>query len=253
MAARNTPWTWLRRLGTRRGPVPSPHITASSTPHPFDTRHHVDTDGLLYPDQLRTGHPHDPFTTAYYGMAPSRFHFMLNMWIADTAHSSTASTTFIDLGCGKGRAVLMASTYPFRQIIGVELHPGLARIAETNLTRWTSNHPAPHAPMRILHQDAAAFIFPPGPCILYLFNPFTEPVTAKLIHQIEHQFAQRPGQLDILYFNPQCSALFEQNPGFRCLWSGPLPLSDEDRDADPIAGPDDLCTLYRWKGRPSPQ
>src|SRR5712691_7133679 len=33
--------------------------------------------------------------------------------------------TFIDLGSGKGRVLLLASDYPFRQIVGVELLPAL--------------------------------------------------------------------------------------------------------------------------------
>jgi len=41
--------------------------------------------------------------------------------------------TFIDLGSGKGRVLLLASDYPFRQIVGVELLPALNRIAQENL------------------------------------------------------------------------------------------------------------------------
>ena len=36
--------------------------------------------------------------------------------------------TFMDLGSGKGRTLLMASEYPFRRIVGVEILPELHRL-----------------------------------------------------------------------------------------------------------------------------
>ena len=47
--------------------------------------------------------------------------------------------TFIDLGCGKGRTLLMASQYPFRRIIGVELLSELHRIAQQNIRDFRSS------------------------------------------------------------------------------------------------------------------
>ena len=44
--------------------------------------------------------------------------------------------TFVDLGAGMGRAMLLAADYPFRAVVGVELHPTLARIARANLAIW---------------------------------------------------------------------------------------------------------------------
>ena len=46
--------------------------------------------------------------------------------------------TFVDLGSGKGRTLLMASDYPFRRIIGVELLPSLHQIAQENLRQYKS-------------------------------------------------------------------------------------------------------------------
>src|ERR1700730_657562 len=43
--------------------------------------------------------------------------------------------TFVDMGAGKGRVVLAASTFPFINVIGVEFTPSLCRIAERNLRR----------------------------------------------------------------------------------------------------------------------
>ena len=47
--------------------------------------------------------------------------------------------TFIDLGSGKGRTLLMASSYPFQRIIGVELLEELNAIALQNIARYRSD------------------------------------------------------------------------------------------------------------------
>ena len=44
----------------------------------------------------------------------------------------------LDLGSGKGRALLLASMYPFAHIVGVEVQPELDDIARQNIERFTN-------------------------------------------------------------------------------------------------------------------
>jgi hypothetical protein len=215
--------------------------------HPFDERYSVDTSGLIGGGELRSGHRNDVFTTAYYGMAPSRFQRVMEDWIADETHPALENYSFVDLGCGKGRAVLMASTFRFREAVGVELHPGLAGIAESNLAAWISARRA-ICPVRIVCQDATEFVFPGGYCLLYLFNPFAASVMKLLIERIEAEFATRPGMLDVIYFNPESGQLLTEHRGFELLWTGTVQMSEEDAAADHVASADDICSVYRWVG-----
>jgi len=231
-----------RRIRSPRGP----RITKPQK-HPFDLRYGVDTSGLIGGGDLRSGHRHDIFNTAYYGMAPSRFRSVMSRWIADDIHGAIDSYSFVDLGCGKGRAVLMASEFGFRDVVGVELHSGLAKIAEANVAAWTASARAA-APMRILNKDAAEFVFPDGACLLYLFHPFTAPVLTRVIERIEADFAGRPGLLDVIYFNPEAGELLDAHPGFQRLWTGTVDMSEEDATVDWVASSDDLCSIYRWAG-----
>jgi SAM-dependent methyltransferase len=216
--------------------------------HPFDERYGVETSGLIGGGDLRSGHRHDVFNTAYYGMAPSRFHWVVESWLSDPSHAAVDQYSFVDLGCGKGRAVMMASQYQFREAAGVELNAALAKVAEANVAVWISTGRA-LCPIRILCQDATEFIFPAGPCLLYLFNPFAAPVVNRLIERIEIEFAGRPGALDLIYFNPDPAAVLGNHPGFELLWTGTVALSEEDRAADWVASEDDICSVYRWVGR----
>ena len=79
-------------------------------------------------------------------------------------------TSFVDLGSGMGRVVLLATAYPFRQIIGVEISPALHEVARENLAPSPAGAAAAtygsSAPMR------CAFAFPRGDLVVYLFNPF---------------------------------------------------------------------------------
>jgi hypothetical protein len=215
--------------------------------HPFDLQYGVDTSGYISGQNLISGHPHDHCNTAYYAMSPSRFAGAVNRWRQGAGAGTIEEYAFIDLGCGKGRALLMASALPFREAIGVELYPELARIARANVDRWAAgDHLA--CPTTILCQEATEFLFPRGPCLLYLFHPFGAPVLERLLNSIALQFRDRSDMLDIIYFNPEAGDLIERHPGFVRLWTEVLPMSREDAAADWLAGEDDLCSAYRWTG-----
>lgn len=218
--------------------------------HPFDERYGVDTSGLIGGGELRSGHRNDVFNTAYYAMAPSRFGWVMKSWLDDDTHTAMENYSFVDLGCGKGRAVLMASEFGFREVVGVELHASLAAVAEANVAAWTAAGRAV-CPVRIVRQDATEFLFPEGACLLYLFHPFGAPVLKRLIERIEADFAGRRGMLDLIYFNPEGGELLDAHGGFELLWTGTVAMSEEDAAADRVASAEDLCSVYRWVGRSS--
>lgn len=108
---------------------------------------------------------------------------------------------FIDLGSGKGRALLMASDYPFRRIIGIELLPELHRIAQENI----ANYRSPNQKCCTIESscgDALEFQFPPEPTVLYIFNPFPEAGLARVIANVERSLERNPRPVYIVYHNP---------------------------------------------------
>ena len=172
----------------------------------------------------------------------------MEYWIADQTHAALENYSFVDLGCGKGRAVMMASEFGFREVVGVELHAALAGVAEANVAVWAAGGRAV-CPVRIVCGDATEFVFPDGACLVYLFHPFTAPVLKRLIERIEVDFAGRPGMLDLIYFNPEAGELLEAHGGFELLWTGTVAMSEEDAAVDLVASAEDLCSVYRWVGR----
>ncbi len=122
-------------------------------------------------------------------------------------------TSFVDLGCGKGRIILTAAQLPFRQVIGVELSAELCTIARRNLAIM-ERQGALRAPVEIHHADASSFALPAGDLIVYLYNPFGPAVLAEVAARLEA--AARDGRrIVVLYVDPQHAALFSAARGWR--------------------------------------
>jgi len=250
-----------------RQPQLVPPPVASARPvHPFDLLHGTDTGGLIPASDLLTGHPSDKHVTAYYGIAPSILQAVIDLWIDRTAPPFPIDRyTFLDIGAGKGRALLVAAQSPFHEVLGVELNPDLARIAQSNISSAVT-HPAHSqqllSPIRLLHADALTLHLPDTPTLAFLFHPFEAPLLRKLLRLIETQFADRPGHLDLLYVNAEHAPVLDRHPAFRKLWQGAVPMSTEDHIADlrEIAEQleygstgDEQCALYRYTGRSTPK
>jgi SAM-dependent methyltransferase len=238
--------------------LPGLKVGDGFTRHPFDIEFGVRTSGLIAGRHLLSGHRHDAHNTAYYGVAPSVFRTMVLRWRQTKPAAAIDEFTFIDLGAGMGRAVLLASEYPFREAVGVELHPTLARIAQRNSAVWRATQRV-LAPIRIVCGDAVEFKFPDGPCIAFLFNPFGGPVLRRLLSELAKRFADRLGKLDILYVNNEHESVLKGQAGFQQVFQGEVKRSRADAIADHkiLANQPDGeyattnwedCSIWRWIG-----
>lgn len=226
--------------------------------HPFDIEFGVRTSGLVAGRHLRTGNRNDRHATAYFGIAPSVFHAMLARWRRCRAVAPLDAYTFIDLGAGMGRAMLLASELSFRAVLGVEFHPTLARIARRNMAVWRAAGRA-LAPAHVYCRDAMDFPLPAGHCVVFLFNPFGAPVLRRLLRRWRRSFRGRARQLDILYVNNEEDRVLQMEPGFERIFFGPIRRSTADLVADRdilMHQPDaeyavtvwEDCSIYRWVG-----
>lgn len=108
--------------------------------------------------------------------------------------------TFIDIGSGKGRALLMASQFQFRRIIGVELLPELQSIAQQNIAKFGAQDNLP--PMESVCGDATEFEFPNQPLVVFFFHPLMEAGFRKVLSNLQLSLAQTPRPLFVVYANP---------------------------------------------------
>ncbi|MFZ0200269.1 MAG: class I SAM-dependent methyltransferase [Candidatus Sulfotelmatobacter sp.] len=207
-------WRWWKDIAARDGPLAATSQLVSalfefvrdSTPErqrqrygdaEYDWEHRVNTTSaaVSWRDRL-LGIFHSP----YQPTESALFHEMMGAW-AKQAGFDFADLTFIDLGSGKGRTLLMASDYPFRRIVGVELLPALNRTAQENLTKYQSEAQKCFA-IDSICADATEFPFPAEPTLLFLFNPFPESGLRRVIANLQQSLREHPRKIYLLYHNP---------------------------------------------------
>ena len=118
---------------------------------------------------------------------------------------------FVDMGCGKGRALVVAAHHGFTKVTGVDFAAELCQQAETNCRRTA--HKLPGFQYRIVHADAVNHHFEPDADVIYFFNPFDQRVIQKVSENLLHSLRAHPRTVYVLYINPQFKPIF-LNAGF---------------------------------------
>jgi hypothetical protein len=127
--------------------------------------------------------------------------------------------TFVDLGAGKGKTMFLASAFPFARILGVELSPILASVAEKNCQTFKGTSGASNR-LEIRCEDAADFIFPNEPLVIYMFNPFGEEVLARVLANLERSTQQQPRPVFLIYYNPSHSKVLHASSELELFLEG---------------------------------
>jgi SAM-dependent methyltransferase len=217
--------------------------------HPFDITHRVDTSGLFYAPDLPSGPAHDQHSAGYYATAPSLFTGSIALWSAalPSAGLSLNDFTLLDIGCGKGRIVLLASEHPFRAIVGVELNHHLARITTRNLKIWMRK-PLACRKIEIVNHDIFSVDLPDGPVVLYFFNSFERELVQMLLDKLVAISTSRSDPIDLIYIHPEFDHLVRQTPHIKLLSDEVIPFTTEDAAADAFSVDCDRCCVYRLDG-----
>jgi SAM-dependent methyltransferase len=114
------------------------------------------------------------------------------------------ATTFVDIGCGKGCTLLVASRFPFKKIVGVEFADELCQIAQNNIRHYRG--PQACKNISVLRMDATEFCFPDGPLMIYFFNPFHESVMDKVLSNLSRSLEASPRSVTLV-----CDALYHRD------------------------------------------
>ena len=104
---------------------------------------------------------------------------------------------FVDLGCGKGRALFLASMLGIRRLIGVEISPTLVRIARENAAKWKSS-----SSIEIICADASEWAWPEENLIVFLYNPFDGVILTRALANLRKSISEIPKDIWLIY----CSA-----------------------------------------------
>jgi hypothetical protein len=172
--------------------------------HPFDSQYGIQTASLI-PGYALLRDPGEAGDTAYAASQPSVIRAALRLL------EDHERVVLIDIGCGKGRVLIVGSEFPFREVIGVEISSTLAAMARSNIATVRRAFPA-RSPIRVVIANAMTYALPDGPVAIFLYRPFGEAGTATLLAHIETALQQRSHPLSIVYYNPVWGALFDASP-----------------------------------------
>jgi len=176
-----------------------------------DRAYGIDTAGNLDQADLMIDNPNSVFAARYQPIRPERFAEAMSC-----IPGPVDGFTFIDFGSGKGRALVLATNYPFRRIVGVELCPELHAVALRNARATTGIHK--HCSViEPLCSDVLAFELPVDPLVIFMYNPFDARVMGPLRSRVEESVRHFPRQVYVVYCNPVCATIWEGSPLFRSL------------------------------------
>ncbi|MEW6157307.1 MAG: class I SAM-dependent methyltransferase [Verrucomicrobiota bacterium] len=173
----------------------------------FDARFGVDTSTPVKVSQMEVRHEHAINASYYQASSPKLF----KQALANLGPICYPDFTLIDCGSGKGIALLLASEFPFRRIIGIEFAANLHRVALENIQKFSSQLQQCRS-IQSYCADVTTFDFPVEPIVFYLYNPFDACVMERFLNRVEASWRSAPRPIFFIYVEPLFASVFDAKP-----------------------------------------
>jgi hypothetical protein len=173
----------------------------------FERRYGIDTAGHDYLDELGVGGQGRAF---YEGIA------WLPLQRALQPLRPGPRDVFVDLGSGKGQALVVAGRWPLARVIGVELAPQLTAEAQRNVDRARPKLKA--RDFELVTADVLEWEVPDDLSIVFMYCPFIGEIFEGAMARLFASYDRNPRELHVLYAYP-----WEHN---RLLKTGRVELVD---------------------------
>jgi SAM-dependent methyltransferase len=190
----------------------------------FDRKYKVNTAGSARLESLRIDSNNRDAGVVYDPMPEKTFNGLLK----SLPPVDLQEYVFLDFGSGKGRTLLIASSYNFRRIVGVEFAEELHHIALSNIASYKNDNQL-CTDIQCVHIDAVLFDIPIEKAILYFFVPFSHGVLSQVLHNVKRSYLSHPRKLFILYatvpaVHPIPYSMFEDTGFLQKLPARTLPI-----------------------------
>lgn len=126
---------------------------------------------------------------------------------------------FVDFGSGKGRVLIIAASFAFKAVVGVELSRELHQIALDNIRRLPRS--ADRERISLNCCNVLDFELPTSNLVCYLYNPFGPAVLEPLLERLRTHAERHGRRLFIIYMDPRHRAIFDKLGAFTTIVDTP--------------------------------
>ncbi len=175
--------------------------------HWFDLRYGTDTSGIIEVDRLDVSSPNKRFAMRYEVTRARPLNRLLRLLDLPT------DGVFVDIGCGKGRVLMVAAGHGFNRIVGVEYSHDLCEVARHNLSVFRRKTGI-EFDAEVVEADAVDYGIPPDANVFFMFNPFYSEILEMVAWKIARSVAEHPRKVWLIYLYPECRAAFDGSSAF---------------------------------------
>ncbi len=199
------PFQWLARTWREKGVVRVVKIAwHAALDSLWDLRHGTETLARIPPHELQTDSENKQWAT-YYGATRARPLLDLLGQL-----QLPPASGFVDFGSGKGRVLLVAAQYGFKQIVGIDFSPQLCEVARRNVERFKRRNRV-DSEITVVHSDVVKYDIRAGQSVFFLYDPFSPQVLARVLGNLRRSLAECPREICLIYNSPRHHALMQRS------------------------------------------
>ncbi len=181
----------------------------------FDKKYGTDTRRLLkLPGNKAEKDMNWPYSLVSQSSLIEPFQKVMKELISSRIISPT--DVFIDVGSGKGLILLLATSYGFHQIIGVEKFREVCEIARRNVEIFKPHLTQPYN-IEIIETDASLYKIPDDATVFHLMNPFNGTILHPFMQNLCESLRRNWRHVVIIYFSPEYRKIIEETGLFELV------------------------------------
>lgn len=143
----------------------------------------------------------------------------VNYYILEKLLSSfkelSSERSIVDLGCGKGRVMVVAGHFGFKHVKGIDFAKELCEEARLNMAK--TKLLVPGIDWEVIHVNVLDYSISPGDAVFFMFNPFAEETLNGFLDKLETSCHRHPRRTWFLYASPKHGITLEER-GYSMLY-----------------------------------
>jgi SAM-dependent methyltransferase len=127
----------------------------------------------------------------------------------------SGNTSIVDLGCGKGRVMMVAAHFGFKRMTGIDFAKEVCEEARMNMVQKEKRFP--DITWKVINENVENYNITPDDSVFFMFNPFDQSVLKNFLRKLDISCDEFPRAIYFLYASPQHDRLLLNN-GFAIVY-----------------------------------